>query len=61
MSVDEALSRWGAGMQDLSRMAIVVAWAALDDLLGASIKPLLATGTTRQHHENIYITNNQAA
>ena len=40
----EAVSRLDAGMEDLSRMAIVVAVAAIDELLGDFIKLLRATG-----------------
>jgi hypothetical protein len=40
----EARSRWQAGVEGLSQMAIVVALAAMDDLLGATIRLLRATG-----------------
>ena len=41
---EEALSRWDNGMEDLSRMAIVVGIAMMDELLGAVIRLLRATG-----------------
>lgn len=47
LSLTEAMSRWEAGMEDLSRMAIVVGVAAIDDLLGAIIQLLRATGHDR--------------
>jgi hypothetical protein len=43
LRLDEALSRWDNGMEDLSRMAIVVGVATMDELLGAVIRLLRAT------------------
>jgi hypothetical protein len=47
LSLSEALSRWDASIEDLSRMAIVVGVAAIDDLLGSFIDLLRATGHDR--------------
>jgi hypothetical protein len=44
VSVADAKLRWQAGIEDLSQMAIVSAIAATDDLLGATIRLLRATG-----------------
>jgi hypothetical protein len=44
LRLEEALSRFDGGMEDLARMAIVLGVATLDDLLGSVIRLLRATG-----------------
>jgi hypothetical protein len=44
LRLDEALTRFDQGMEDLARMAVVVSVPTLDELLGAVIRLLRATG-----------------
>jgi hypothetical protein len=44
LRLEEALTRWDNCMEDLSRMAIIVGGATMDELLSAVIRLLRATG-----------------